>query len=658
MRVGHGSAALVTGAGSGIGRALALHLGMLGSNVSIVDFSDEGGLETLRLFNDAVLVREGSPGGGPPPTAIFVKCDVSKPEELHHAFSEHMRTFGRLDVCVNNAGIGEKVWFAEDDSANGTGHWRKVVDINLLAVIDGTRLAVLAMQANKKQRGAIINVASAAGLYPSPGGPVYSASKGGVVLFTRSLAGLARSKGVRINALCPEYIETPLLKQISGAAAKRLPKILESMGGLIPMEKIVEGVMELIEDESRAGDCLWITNRHGKQYWPSEEEKQRYLVAEESSKRPASQKNATKERQAGEGPGGLPTVLRKMVVHTLSTDFRSATKIVTIPLKPPMPPRGSVLIKYLYVGVNASDVNFSAGRYFGSAEAASRQLPFDAGFEGVGVVVAVGEAVKGLRPGRSVATLSYGAFSDFAVIDAKLVIPVEAATPQMVALLTSGLTASIALEKAGRMGSGETVLVTAAAGGTGQFAVQLAKLAGNRVVATCGGAEKASLLKGLGVDRVIDYKTENVAEVLKREFRDGVDIVYESVGGDMFRMCMNALAKFGRCIVIGMMSQYTAGDAKDWAPAQYPGLAEKLLWKSQTLAGFFLVHYASDWKRHLAKLYSLHKAGLLQVAIDGTDFTGLEAVTDAVEHLHSGRSFGKVVVRIAPDAPPVRPSRL
>jgi NADPH-dependent curcumin reductase CurA len=80
-------------------------------------------------------------------------------------------------------------------------------------------------------------------------------------------------------------------------------------------------------------------------------------------------------------------------------------------------------------------------------------------------------------------------------------------------MLTSGLTALIALEKAGQMKSGETVLVTAAAGGTGQFAVQLAKLSGNKVIATCGGSEKAKLLKELGVDRVIDYKSENIKTV-------------------------------------------------------------------------------------------------------------------------------------------------
>ncbi|MBA0573043.1 hypothetical protein Golob_000338 [Gossypium lobatum] len=196
------------------------------------------------------------------------------------------------------------------------------------------------------------------------------------------------------------------------------------------------------------------------------------------------------------------------------------------------------------------------------------------------------------------------------------------------------------------MESGQVVLVTAAAGGTGQFAVQLAKLAGNKVVATCGGKEKARLLKDLGVDRVIDYKTEDIKTVLKNEFPKGVDIVYESVGGDMFDLCLNALAIRGRLIVIGMISQYQGEHG--WKPKNYPGLVEKLLTKSQSVAGFFLPQYSYLWKEHLARQFDLYSSGKLKVAIDPKRFLGLHSVPDAVEHLHSGRSSGKVVVCIDP----------
>jgi len=115
-------------------------------------------------------------------------------------------------------------------------------------------------------------------------------------------------------------------------------------------------------------------------------------------------------------------------------------------------------------------------------------------------------------------------FSEYGLVSARRVLPIPCPAPEVVALLTSGLTASLALEECGGLmlpgaaaaassssSSGsrqqrKTVLVTAAAGGTGQFAVQLAKLAGCHVVATCGGADKAALLQQLGVDRVINYK--------------------------------------------------------------------------------------------------------------------------------------------------------
>ncbi|PKU65875.1 (+)-pulegone reductase [Dendrobium catenatum] len=165
-------------------------------------------------------------------------------------------------------------------------------------------------------------------------------------------------------------------------------------------------------------------------------------------------------------------------------------------------------------------------------------------------------------------------------VPAKHLLPVPRPDAEVVSMLTSGLTASIALEKAGKLSSGEVVLVTAAAGGTGQFAVQ----------------------------------------VLKNEFPKGVDIIYESVGGDMFNLCLNALAVYGRLVVIGMVSQ----------------------------AGFFLNHYSRFWNEHINRLFDLYSSGKLKVAVDPRKFLGLAAVADAVEHLHSGQSLGKVVVCMDP----------
>ena len=110
------------------------------------------------------------------------------------------------------------------------------------------------------------------------------------------------------------------------------------------------------------------------------------------------------------------------------------------------------------------------------------------------------------------ATTTYGGFSEYAVEPERRCLPVPQATPEATAFLTSGLTASCALEDAD-LRRAQTVLVTAAAGGTGMFAVQLAKLAGCHVIGTCGSEEKAALLRRLGVDRPVNYKQESLQQV-------------------------------------------------------------------------------------------------------------------------------------------------
>ncbi|MBA0606034.1 hypothetical protein Godav_018552 [Gossypium davidsonii] len=449
-------------------------------------------------------------------------------------------------------------------------------------------------------------------------------------MFTRSLTPYKR-QGIRVNVLCPEFVRTEMGEKMD-------PKLISLMGGFVPMEMVVKGAFELITDESRAGSCLWITNRRGLEYWPTPAEEAKYTVRSSSSSR--------NDMISFQAPLGfqLPHNFKKLVVHTLSHHFRDSTHIISAPLKLPLE-SDQVLLKVIYAGVNAGDVNFSAGRYFqGTKEEISSLLPFDAGFEAVGIIAAIGDSIRNLKVGTPAALMSFGCYAEFVKAPSKHILPIPRPDPEIVALLTSGLTASVALEKVGQMKSGQVVLVTAAAGGTGQFAVQLAKLAGNKVVATCGGKEKARLLKELGVDRVIDYKAEDVKTALK-EFPKGVDIVYESVGGNMFDLCLDALAIRGRLIVIGLISQYRGKNG--WTPLNYPRL-EKLLSKSQNVSGFVLVQYGHLWKEHLLRLFHLYSSGKLKVVIDQKRFSGLHSVADAVEYLHSGKSTGKVVVCIDP----------
>ncbi|XP_073103688.1 uncharacterized protein [Elaeis guineensis] len=533
MELKPGMSALVTGGASGIGKALSLALAQKGVCVTVVDSSEERGKEVALLIekeNEKFHLKLKFP------PAIFIRCDVTNTSDVAAAFEKHVETYGGLDICINSAGIGNIVPFYQDKT-DGNGTWRRTVNVNLTALIDCTRIGIQTMLSTKKP-GVIINLGSASGLYPLYADPIYSATKGAVVLFTRSLAPLKR-RGIRVNVLCPEFVQTELASKVD-------PKLINALGGFLSMEMVVNGAFELIKDESKAGVCLWITKRRGMEYWPTPTEEKKYLLQPYKSKRSFVYTTGSKI--------DVPHTFEKIVVHTLSHNFRSATSIVRTELSLPIKPEHA-LVKVIYAGVNASDVNFSSGRYFGgnNNEVAAR-LPFDAGFEAVGIVAAVGDSVH-IKVGTPVALMTFGSYAEFTMVPAKHLLPVPRPDPEVVAMLTSGLTASIALEKAGQMESGQAILVTAAAGGTGQFAVQLAKLAGNKVVATCGGEKKAALLRSLGVDRVIDYKRENIKAVLKKEFPKGVDIIYESVGGDMFDLCLNALAVYGRLIIIGMISQ-------------------------------------------------------------------------------------------------------
>ncbi|TVR20794.1 MAG: alcohol dehydrogenase [Anaerolineaceae bacterium] len=332
----------------------------------------------------------------------------------------------------------------------------------------------------------------------------------------------------------------------------------------------------------------------------------------------------------------LPATYQKLVAARLGRDFRAVTEIVETPLEAPQ--AGEIVMRNHYAGVNATDRNITAGLY-----TPGQQPPLDLGAEVIGEVVAVGEGVTNFQVGSPVMALTMGGgYREYYTLDATRAIPVPDITPEMMTLVLSGLTASFGLEIEGEMKSGETVLVTAAAGGTGHIAVQLAKLAGNHVIGTCGNAEKAEFLRSIGCDRVVQYKEEDLDAVLKAEYPRGVNLVYESVGRGMFDTCVKHLATRGRLVIIGYITEYAGQPETVNAPRIYTSL----LWKSASIRSMFLMHYLRDHLvEHLMKLVGLLQSGELKVQVDPTPFVGVEAVVDAVDYLQSGRNNGKVIVR-------------
>ena len=342
----------------------------------------------------------------------------------------------------------------------------------------------------------------------------------------------------------------------------------------------------------------------------------------------------------------LPQQCRKLVGLSLGTVFREVVQLQTIPT--PRAGPHELLVRTSYAGINASDINWTAGRYIPGL-----QPPFDTGFEGMGQVMEVGRDCKGFQTGDPVLFMHSGSFSEYLTLPYRRATLLPRQDPAYLSLLVSGCTASISLEKVGEIKKGDKVLVTAAAGGTGQFAVQLAKLAGCHVIGTCSTDEKAEFLRSLGCDRPINYKKENVKAVLSEEYPRGVDVVYEGVGGEIFNTCVKNLAPKGRLVIIGFIESYKSSNfsARPTLP-----LHRILLSKSASIRGFFLNDYLTDVPSHISKLCQLYEQGQLKALVDMGErapsgpFRGLEAVYDAVDYLYTGRSRGKVVVEIAPPA--------
>ncbi|KAH6565506.1 hypothetical protein BASA82_000794 [Batrachochytrium salamandrivorans] len=241
-----GKIAIVTGASSGFGKALALQLVSRGAKVVLGDISEVAG---QRLEKELNTKYSGS--------ALFIKCDVRKKEDMQTLFDSASALYGAIDIVVNNAGIAEKEPFI--DSTEDT--WKAVIDIDLTAVILGTRMAIAEMiklsnrNGSKGDRRVIVNTASLAGLYPQPQQPVYAAAKGGVVHFTKSLAHLAKDHHIHVNCVCPSFSKTAILDSSLG---KTVP---ESM--LVPIHLVIEAFFLAIEDDTLKGAVIRVTPKYG-----------------------------------------------------------------------------------------------------------------------------------------------------------------------------------------------------------------------------------------------------------------------------------------------------------------------------------------------------------------------------------------------------------
>lgn len=237
-----GKVAIVTGAGSGIGRATAVRLAGLGAKVLLADVDDDGGIETLEAIE-----REGG-------TAYFLHTDVGSGEALRRMVQAAVSRWGGLDILHNNAGITTG---APDFPSTEDERIEAVVRTNLLGVILGTQMALPALQQSK---GVVVSTASAAGLRPWTNDPVYSATKAGVVFFTQALAGQQADLGVRFNCVCPGVVRTPLVGKSARVRAmgeeerKQFEAVIAGLP-LIEPDEVVDAVIEQIANDGINGEA-------------------------------------------------------------------------------------------------------------------------------------------------------------------------------------------------------------------------------------------------------------------------------------------------------------------------------------------------------------------------------------------------------------------
>jgi NAD(P)-dependent dehydrogenase (short-subunit alcohol dehydrogenase family) len=231
-----GKAGLVTGAGSGIGRACALLMARKGAKVVVADVDVAGGEETVKLIEGA---------GG---KALFVKADVSDPAQVEAAVKAGVDAFGGLHLAVNNAGIGGEANLAGDYSPEG---WRKVIGVNLDGVFYSMRYEIPAMLASGG--GSIVNISSILGLVGFGTASAYTSAKHGVVGLTQVAAIEYGQQGIRVNSVNPGFIDTPLMAKAGinkGDDTYNFIASKHAMNRFGLPEEIAEAVVWLLSDKA------------------------------------------------------------------------------------------------------------------------------------------------------------------------------------------------------------------------------------------------------------------------------------------------------------------------------------------------------------------------------------------------------------------------
>src|SRR4051794_20578751 len=229
-----GKVAFITGAGGGIGRAAALAFAREGASVVVTDVSEAANQETARIVEEQ---------GG---RALAVRCNVAKIDDVKAALDKTAEVFGRLDYAFNNAGIEPRKPAPTADY--DLEEWERIIEIDLRGVFLCMKYEIPLIL--KQGGGAIVNTSSGAGVIGIKGSPAYTAAKHGVIGLTRAAALDYAAQKIRINAVCPGYIDTPMMGRFTGGTAEGRAKVIseEPIGRMGRPEEIADTVLWLCSD--------------------------------------------------------------------------------------------------------------------------------------------------------------------------------------------------------------------------------------------------------------------------------------------------------------------------------------------------------------------------------------------------------------------------
>ncbi|PIA14169.1 NAD(P)-binding protein [Coemansia reversa NRRL 1564] len=228
--------AVITGGARGFGKRMAEMVVERGGKVVLGDI-----LEGTAVADE--LNRKSKTGK----VAVFQLCDVTKSADIQALVSRAISEFGRLDIMVNNAGIGGTLPWSESDDVNLS----RTIDINLKAPIEGTRLAVRHFIENKRP-GCVVNVSSMMAFFPAEFSPVYGATKSGIANFTACCATLAQmNPPIHVNAVAPNFANTVMVRDLIPKSNNVFHK-----SGMLTVDEVVVQMIRCIEDESLAGDTI------------------------------------------------------------------------------------------------------------------------------------------------------------------------------------------------------------------------------------------------------------------------------------------------------------------------------------------------------------------------------------------------------------------